>query len=261
MFVPSVVTLLFLSTWSTADASKETLSACVTAQEVLYENNELDDAFTKMLEGYNATCHEEGLCTYSMDRETLDGFKTLSKTSSASELPELQGSGAAHFGGAFYDHVSFGNYITACKDAGGDVICVDAHLNLEGEAGAAFTEGSDGIKTDIKLSFTAYPVCMTKECEKEDLTTILENSAKTGFMKAPKIQEGMDAHTEALVKAATVRQVCALSGLATCELTVEKQTCGAKVAKAVSSSGPPASKAGGIVTFLAITASALYSML
>jgi len=242
-------------------ASKETMTACVTAQEVLYENSELDSAFTQMLDGYNQTCIEEGLCTYTMDRETLKGFKSLSETSTAAELPELIGSGAAHFGGAFYDHVSLVNYLTACKDAGGDVICVDAHLNLEGQAGAAFTAG-DGIKTDIKLSFTAYPVCMTKECENEDLTTILENSAKTGFMKAPKIQEGMDAHTEALVKAATVKQVCALSGLETCELAVDKQSCDAKIAEVMSSSGPPASsKAWGIVTFLAITASTLYSVL
>jgi len=253
----SAVTLIFLSAAWSAYASKETMSACVTAQEVLYENIELNDAFSKMITGFNDTCHEEGLCTYEIHDETLNAVRSIDASSTISDIAAVKGSGAAHFGGSFYDHVTFKHYRTACSDAGGDVVCIDAGLDMEGDAGAAFLPDQGGIETDIKVSLTSFPVCMTKECENEDMNKILENTAKNAFLNSPKVSDGMDAHTESLVRAATVDQVCALSGLETCELVVTRLECSNKVKDAGSSASH---KAAGIATFLAVAVATMFSV-
>lgn len=255
----SVITLICLSAAWYTNASKETMEACVTAQEVLYENTELNNAFRSMMNSYNETCHEEGLCTYDLHDETAKSFKSMNESSTLTDIAAIKGSGAAHFGGAFYDHISFGLYRTACDDAGGDLVCVDAGLDLEGEAGAVFLKEDGGIETEVKLSLTSYPVCMTRECENEDITAILENTAKNAFLKSPQIAEDMTSHTESLVKAATVKQMCALSGLETCEFTVTRLACNAKVKDLGKSSA--SQKAAGIVTFITVTAAAVFSMM
>lgn len=251
-----VVTLLLSAASWSANASKETMESCVVAQEVLYENTELNTAFTRMMEGYNTTCHEEGLCDYSLEDETLESVKNMDESSTINDIAGIKGSGAAHFGGSFYNHESFLTYRTACADAGGDVICIDSGLNLEGEAGAAFMPDGGGIETDIKFTLTSFPVCMTKECENEDLTAILENTAKNAFLKSPQIAEDMTSHTESLVKAATVKQVCALSGLETCEFTVARLECSDKAKGADSSSAP--SSFHKATTFLTVTMAAAF---
>lgn len=225
----SVIALLFLSVACKIDAdkaSREAMKQCVAAQEVLYESIELSNAFMEMLTSYNETCHDEELCTYQIHDDTVNVITGLHENSTIKDVTNVKGSGAAHFGGAFYEHETFKKYSTACDDAGGVIICVDASLVLEGEAGAALLEDDKGVETDVKLAITSYPVCMTEDCVNQDLTTILENSAKNAVLKAPQVAEHMGTKAETMVKAASVKQVCALSGLETCLFIVVEQKCG-----------------------------------
>lgn len=197
------------------------------ATETLYENIELNTAFSAMLQTYNETCNGEGLCNYYLHEETRTSFENLNENSTAKDLSAIKGSGAAHFGSKFYEHETFKNYATACDDAGGELICVDASLNLEGKAGAAFfSEVEEGIDMDVELEVTSYPVCLTKECEGEEMFTTLENTVKNAVLKSSAVEEEIGSHLQSIIKAATVKQVCALSGLETCEFIVDRQECG-----------------------------------
>jgi len=270
MYYPTTLILLSIAL-STSHASKETLSACVSEQENLYESIELQDAFKDMMTSYNETCHEEGLCTYEMHEDTKESIlamKDKSETTSFKDMKGLKGSGDADFGGAFYDHKSFKRYVTACEDAGGDMVCVDANMNMEGELGAAFIpDGDQGIETDVKIAMKSYPVCMTKECEGEDMTTVLENTSKNAFLKNEKVADEMTAQVESMIKAATVKQVCALSGLETCELTVIHEKCSVKAEKIISAAINSAAISvsmqgmGGLFfTVLAVSMTTLFSL-
>lgn len=228
------------------------MEACVTAQEVLYENNELTEAFQKMLRGYNETCHDEGLCTYQLHEETMASFKKMNKSSTVKDIDSVKGSGTADFSGAFLNHLSYQAYATACGDAGGDLSCVDANLIMEGEAGEAFLQGDGGIETDVRLTAKSYPVCMTKECENEDMVAVLENTAKNAFLKSPQIAEQMTSQTESLIKAANFKQVCALSGLETCEMIIDRKTC---------SSSSVASVPGRSITMVVIASLGMLSII
>lgn len=242
----STVTLLFLTVaLPGTHASKETMQACVTAQEVLYENIELSDAFRDMLLKYNDTCHEEGACTYKLHEDTLDSINSVKNLTEGGQtkatykdIKGIKGTGEADFGGSFYDHLSFKTYVTACEDAGGDMVCVDADLKMEGYMGATFLPDDEtGIETDVKLTAKSYPVCMTEECENEDMLTILENTFKDAFLKSDSIAEKINSQVESMIKAATVKQLCALSGLDTCDLALTHEKCSDKVAKAMGISG------------------------
>lgn len=234
----SVKIVLLTRVICSTTAVSDTMKACVSAQEVLFENIELDNAFKEMLQAYNQTCHDEDLCTYDIDSDTMTGLKPKADGSAPNpnDLPKIKGSGNAYFGGAFQNHDSYLMYKTSCSDAGGDVACVDAKVILEGNAGGAFLPDSTGIETDVKVTVTSFPMCMVRECENEDMTKILENTGKNAILKSDRVSEDLDSQTESMIKAATTTQVCALSGLETCEVTVErKQTCSAMVAAGGSS--------------------------
>lgn len=208
----------------------ESKKACMKATEELYENIELAESFRSMLRAFNETCKAEDLCNIDMHDETLkflgDLKESKANNTTAAPVVKVSGSGAAHFGGGFHEHATFKRYATACDDAGGDLICIDATANLEGEAGASFREDGTGVDTDVHVKLTSYPVCLTKECEGEEMVTTLENTAKNAFLKSPKIEKELTTHIESIVKAASVKQVCALSGLDKCEMIVERQACG-----------------------------------
>lgn len=222
MKVTSVVNFILLSSMLTSTtAITDTMKACVSAQEVLFENVELDEAFKSMLIGFNLTCHDENLCQYDMDEATKDSLSPVNGAPpSPKDILKVKGTGNAHFGGSFQEHASYDTYRTACDDAGGSVACVDAHVTLLGNAGGAFMKDADGIETDVKIVVTAFPMCMVQECEKEDVTKILENTGKNAILKSDQVQEDLDSQMESMIKAATTEQVCALSGLDTCEITV-----------------------------------------
>lgn len=253
-YAVSLVFLLNAAQWSFTDASIESREACMKATETLYENVELSDAFKFMLRTYNETCREEGLCDYEIHEDTRKSVESFTDNSTLWDLAAVKGTGEAHFGATFYEHKSFKKYATACDDAGGELICVDATVNLNGRAGAVLAKSdTEGVETDVKLKLSSYPVCLTRECEGEDMmVTTLENTAKNAFLKMESVQEEMTTHLESIIKAATVKQVCALSGLDTCEFTVERQECG-------SAKSPSASTSTRVATLLSVaTATALF---
>lgn len=234
---------------SSVDAITESMQVCVTAQETLLENNELDSALRALLLGYNATCHDEKLCTYQMDAETMEGFLELQgsggKAPEATDLPAVKGTGSADFGGSFRDHNSYTTYTTACSDAGGSVICVDAHATMEGSAGVAYI-GGDGIETDVKLKLTSFPMCMAMECANEDITLVLENTVKTVMLQSDKVED-MNSNTENLIQGASIKMLCDLSGLDTCEMVVEECSSASHIA-------------GGIAKFLSFAFILLFTI-
>jgi hypothetical protein len=260
----SIATLLLLSvvTYST-NAISDSMKECVRGQEKLFENIELDSALENLLTSYNETCQDDGLCTYKIDDETMAGLMTMGENDGApaiDDIPGIKGSGEAYFGGKFYDHDSYNTYRTACGDAGGSMVCVDSHLTLDGVAGAAFM-GGEGIATDVKINVKSFPLCMDRACENEDVTTILENTAKNALLNTNQVAQDLDSHTESLIQAATVKQICALSGLETCELVVEKKECSkAAFVKALDSPAAALSVRGGVVTFLALSLTVLFGI-
>ena len=144
---------------------------------------------------------------------------------SKSEDPKIKGKVDAHFGKSFKTHQTFLDYEAACADVGGDLDCVDAVVDLKGEAGEAFVKGGEGIETDVDVKIHSFPICLPAECVGEDLTKVLENAAKDAILKAPTIQEELTAQSEAMIKTITVEQVCGLSGLETCDLSVKSVGC------------------------------------
>lgn len=226
----SIIAIFLLSRACTIDAdkaSKDSMKFCIGAQEILYESTALRKSFKKMLVSYNETCFSDELCSLSFHDDMKEVVEGMDNSSTLADLTIIKGRGAAHFGGAFYEHENFKQYAVACEDAGGMIMCIDAAVELEGLAGETFLGESKGFETDIKLDVTSYPVCMTKACVNEDLTSILENSAKNALLKSPKVARLLGT-SEAMVKAATVEQVCALSGLDVCEFEVVHQKCGLK---------------------------------
>lgn len=247
----SIAALLLLSVTYTADAMTDSMKACASEQQTLFENNELDKAFEGLLRSYNETCNDEGLCTYQIDDDTMTGLSRMKGAGAPApeDIPSIKGSGSANFGGLFFDHISYSTFRTACNDAGGAVVCVDSQLTLDGTAGEAFMNGADGILTDVKIKLTNFPICMTSACENEDITAVLETTGKNAILKSDQVAEDLDSKTESLIQAATIKQICALSGLGTCELDVEKKQCSS------------ASNVGvGIVAFLALGLTVLYDI-
>ena len=221
----SVLSLALLAHVNTVQASKESVEACVTAVEVLNENIELQTAFTSMLQGYNETCVSEGLCTIDIDEDTLFELKNMDASDKDAQLPAIKGKAVGHFGKNFKNHLSFLAYDTACTDAGGTLDCIDGHFTLLGTAGAAFLKNEEGVDTDVEVTMKSFPICLPAECDGEELDKVFENAAKDAFLKAPAIAEEMTAQSEAMVKSVTMEQVCALSGLDTCDLDVKSVGC------------------------------------
>merc|ERR1712071_241881 len=221
----TILALTLLSAFATIEATKETVDACVVAVELLNENIKIEETFAAMMQGYNSTCKEDGLCTVEIDEDTLYELENMDPSDKENKIPAIKGKADAHFGKSFKTHQTFLDYEAACADVGGDLDCVDAVVDLKGEAGEAFLKNDVGIETDVDVKIHSFPICLPAECAGEDLTKVLENAAKEAFLKAPTIQEELTPKTEALIKTTTVEQVCILSGLETCDLSVKSVGC------------------------------------
>lgn len=242
--------------FSSIEASKETLEACLTAHDELNEHITLQESFMEMLQGYNATCESDGLCKLDVDEDTLYELQNMDIQDEESEIPAIRAVGTAQFGKSFSSHETFLKYATACTDAGGMLECVDSQITLKGEAGAAFLKQEEGIQTDVEAKVFAFPVCLPAECHGEDLVKVVENAGKQAILKAPGIAEEMTAQSEALIKSVNIDQVCALSGLDTCKLEVQPVGCKAGVASTAS-----ANKVGQTVVALTLAVGALVALL
>jgi len=246
--------LALLSSSNTIEASKESAKACTTAVDILNEHITLQDSFTAMLVGYNSTCLSDGLCVLDVDEDTLYELKNMNIEDKEAPIPAIKAVATAHFGKSFKMHPTFLAYDTACTDAGGILECVDGHMTLLGEAGAAFIKNERGVDTDVDMKIMSYPICLPKECDGEELDKVLENSAKEAILKAPAVAEEMTAQTEAMIKSVTADQLCALSGLDTCKLEVEAVGC--------QMSGSPAlmNTSARFIVALALAGTAIFSL-
>lgn len=242
----SLLAIFLASPFNIVDASTETLSACLTAHEALNEHTSLQNTFSSMLKGFNSTCESDGLCTYDIDEDTL---YELQQMETDEEIPAIKGSAITNFGDSFRAHPDFIAYNTACSDLGAELDCINADITLFGEAGAAFLKKEEGIQTDIHVEIKSFPVCLPKECEGEPLDQIFESAAKSAILKSPTIADDLTPQSEALIKSVTTDQVCALSGLDTCELVVKSVGC------ELSESSSTLRKAVSLVGILAVTVS------
>merc|ERR1712226_1668138 len=89
------------------------------------------------------------------------------------------------------------------------------------------TEGAndDGLVIDIDIDGRSFPYCFPKECEGEDLTRVVEDATRDAIMSIPDVQNVMNPTTESLLNEVTFAQLCALSGLGTCQFSVTSSEC------------------------------------
>lgn len=248
-------TLLFLST--IVSASKESADACFHAAEALNDRPEVLVPHAAMLEAYNSTCFQSGLCTLNVD-ESLKQFVGTGESIDAVALSETVATAPiaikaeANFGGDFASHSTVSEYEDACIKAGGYLGCVDGILFLDGSISGQLTgTGADDTVIDIELSAKSFPYCFPSECEGEDLRAVLEDATRDAVMNVPDVKDNLTPTTEALINEVTFAQMCALSGLPTCQLSVTEVEC-----KLFSSS----SRLGYAISFLAVLISTVVSL-
>lgn len=252
-----VPVVLLLSASPSALASRESAEACFIAAEGLNDMPSVREPLQELLEAYNATCKDRGLCTIEADDSFIDAYVDRNPadfTNLATTMP-VNVKGSMDFGGSFQDHETLTVFSHECSKAGGKVECVDSLLILNGEI-SDMLEGSDGdgsgIKVDIEFIGKGFPYCMPKECEGEDLTEVLEDATRDAIMKIPDVKSNLNPTTAALLNEVTFAQMCALSGLPTCQLTVTQSDCSFESGSGV--------KVGHTLSFLAILSSALIAL-
>ena len=204
-------------------ADDEQLDMCMKAQEQLSEKIVLQETFRNMLDAYNATCETHNLCKVEISEDTLYELKNMDVENG--EIPAIIGSAHIDFGKDFHEHAAFIDYHGACADEGGVLECMDAHIVLNGEAGALFLKDEEGIQTDVDVDVRQFPACFPKECVGIDVTTLFESALKLAFLKAPNVSEDLTPESEALVQSLSIDQVCALSGLETCSVKAKANVC------------------------------------
>jgi len=200
---------------------EEEMTTCMQAHSRLNQNLEVEESFAEMLIAYNETCKTDNLCTIDVHEQTLKEMRD----EESDIIPSIKGSAVAHFGENFKSHETFQNYATSCLDAGGHLECVDGHFVFLGDSTAAMFKQEESVETDVDIKILSYPVCLPTQCDDEPLDEVFEYAAKKAILKAPIIAENMSANSEALIMAATIEQVCILSGLETCYLDVEHAPC------------------------------------
>jgi len=201
--------------------AEEELQDCMSAHSRLNQNLALEETFSAMLVGYNETCRDNKLCTIDIHEDTLKEMKN----EESEIIPSIKGVAVAHFGEEFKTHETFQDYATSCLDAGGHLECVDGHFVFLGESTAAMFQQDESVETDVDIKILSYPVCLPTQCEGDPLDKVFEYAAKKAILKMPIIAENMSTNSEALIMAATIEQVCILSGLDTCYLEVEHAPC------------------------------------
>lgn len=204
-------------------ADDEQLDMCMKAQEQLGEKIVLQETFRNMLNAYNATCETNSLCKVDISEDTLYQLKNMDVENG--EIPAIIGAAHIDFGKNFHQHAAFIDYHDACADEGGVLECMDAHILLNGEAGALFLKDEEGIQTDVDVDVRKFPACFPKECAGIDVTTLFESTLKLAFLKAPNVSEDLTPESEALVQSLSIDQVCALSGLETCTVKAKASVC------------------------------------
>jgi len=239
---PAVTVILSVST--AVLASKESAQACFHAAEALNDIPSLNTPHSKLIEVYNSTCREEGLCIYDMDEELrayVSGANNpdgLENAVSQVNNPAVISAGAKQFpiamkasldfGGSFLENPVLADYANACEELGGTIECIDAIAYLDGTISGLLAEGDgeqDGIVIDIEMFSKSFPYCLPPACEGEDLTRVLEDATRDALLKMPTIQANLNPTTESLMEEVTFAQMCALSGLPTCQLSVTTVDC------------------------------------
>lgn len=154
---------------------------------------------------------------------TADKPKKKKKGIRLYEMPPVKGSATIAFNDDFHLHQAVVTYEEACKDVGisHGLTCIDGELRFQGNALAAFISpkrNHPGVETDLTVYMKGYPICLPTVCREEDMTKMMEAVFKTAVLKSPDVQENLDAKNTAMIQATTVEQLCALSGLETCEI-------------------------------------------
>jgi hypothetical protein len=206
-----------------AAADEEQMEICLEAQQKLAEKIVLQETFRNMLDAYNATCETDNLCKVEISEDTLYQLKNMDPNHG--EIPAIIGSADINFGKNFHENAAFTDYHAACADEGGVLECMDAHIVLNGEAGALFMKDEEGIQTDVDVKVIQFPACFPKECDGIDVTALFESALKLAFLKAPNVTEDLTPESEALVQSLSIDQVCALSGLETCTIKAKANVC------------------------------------
>ena len=220
---------VILYTSSQISASKESAEACAVAAEALNDIPSISNQYGLLLERYNETCADMGLCDIDLDEhlETLWGHNARDVDYIVKNYP-IKMKTSLDFGGSFADDPSFSQLVNACEDAGGYMECVDAILYVDGAiSGMLF--GSDGDENDIVLDVEIFakslPYCFPPSCKDEDLTQVIEDGVRDAVLKTTDAKSALDPASEALLKTITFKQLCALTGLPTCQLSVTAVDC------------------------------------
>jgi len=257
----SLVAVSMLAALPSVTATTESAMACFLAAEELNDIPSVNEPHAQFLEAYNATCRKSNLCSFDLDESLLASVRGTANpadlTDAAFSAP-IAVKTTMDFGGSFAKDRTVEEYERACRKAGGKMGCIDGALYLDGSINSALAAGNDDqgdIVVDIELFAKSFPYCFPSECEGEDLTPVLEDAVRDAVLKVPEVKANLNPTTEALLKDVTFAQVCALSGLPTCSLSVSQTEC--HFGSFGSSSG---SKAGYAVTFLIVAASTFFSI-
>jgi len=225
-----LVLVVVSSVFSTTLATKESAQACFLAAEKLNDNPSVNEPHGDMIEAYNNTCVDTGLCAYDIDPTLLGlangGFDASDVGQVPTDIP-IYVEATLDFGGSFHDDPSLHEFIKACDKAGGHVKCVDGLFTTIGDVSDMLTgtDGGDGINIDIELYGKKFPYCFPPECEGEDLTEVVEDALRDAVLNIPDVQENLVPTTESLIESITFSQMCAISGLHTCDFSVTAVEC------------------------------------
>lgn len=216
-------------------ASEESAQACFVAAEALNDIESVNFAHSNLIQAYNQTCQAAKLC-YGTIEDDLQ--KTLSDAAgnpadlfyTANNEP-LTLTGTADFGGSFTKDEMYAKYVTECTKAGGELGCIDGSIDLEGEIGGVLAEAdgeSGGNDMDIEFYIRQFPLCMPKECDGEDLKEVMVDATRDAVLNSPDVQGALTPATENLMKTVTFESLCALGGPPTCDLKVDRVSCGVR---------------------------------
>lgn len=225
------ITLFFAISLNLSYVEGQTSPECVAAAQVLNDKPEVNQAHAQLLQTFEMMCMGAGMCDH-----TIDSIPSSEINPSDVDVKEvlaqgpIKGTVTADFGGDFTSNPSYTDYYRACTANGGRIGCTVVDGAFAGEAGADYGFGGEagkGIPVDITMNVDYFPICLPKECDNEtDLLKVLEIEFRDAMLAAPEFQNELDnPQTAALLKLVTFSQVCALSGLETCTLTVANGDC------------------------------------
>lgn len=256
----SLAAVVLLSALSSISATKESAMACFLAAEALNDLPSVNVPHAQFLEAYNATCRKNNLCSFDLDENLLATVRNSGNPadlSSAAMSAPIEIKSTLDFGGSFAKDPSVEAYEKACRKAGGSMGCVDGAVYLDGTVSNVLAGGGDDegdMVVDIELFAKSFPYCFPSECEGEDLTPVLEDAVRDAVLKVPEVKANLNPTTEALLNDVTFAQVCALSGLPTCSLSVSQSECHF-------GSFSSGAKVGYVATFFVVAISTLISIL